>query len=462
MASIFDVVWILTLLVVTGFIAFTVKELWTKGIAAQKSSEDKIIGELTKAIKTIAPVDASDLGIAKEVLGTNKFTTIRFKGPHASTYFTQLLENLLAGVTHVRTEVFDWSNRTVLEVLEEGVAHVVIVEYSPSRAAGVEAEKFNIQEFVKDGRLDVTSEVRLLIPHVECDTDCQVAVIQSIREAAQLSEIKFAGEKQSDNTIQVYELMEQMGSMRFMPAAFEFIKLEDGLARLSFNPLNLDLGTEHYQVPVDAAKGFLADELLAGRNILILGDVGTGKTSYATNVIANLGDNVALVRLDHSTIQELVKPAGKQAYQQFLLKQKGAGVKNVVFYVDEGQQIAHSTSLVPLLELMAGLKTAEVKTSVIAALSAKKADLDQALVREGRAHHIIELTNLSSKKLRALATHIKAATTLVLSPEKLDVLCARKDGATLAQLWACFSPKESVTKWAETFYKYRINQIPEI
>lgn len=459
--GIIDVFYGLFMLVIVGVLVYVIYDLFNRGAVHARAQESRILAKIEQIAKIVTVADQSDLGLAKELLNTASFTTINFKKPVCVPYLIETISTLLDSVEVIRVQVIDWQGLYVLRITAEGIQHLLLIDSHEAKPKYYATDKFVLSEWLKDDTLTVATSMRLIVPLQECDGQCQVGIIESIKEAIELAALKGMEEPREDNTLKIYELIEQMGALRFSKTEFEYLKLAPPLTRLSFDPINLTLGNERYAVQADQTIEFFSDELKAGRNVLILGPVGTGKTSFSTNIIANLGDKTAMIRLDETTLATLDSPAGKSAFHSFMSQQKLLGTELVVFFVDEGQRIAKSEHLTPLLEMMAGLKSSTVKTAVLAALSSPKASLDPALVRKGRAHHIVELAPLGEKKAKALADFIQKNTAFVLNHGQLNELV--KKPATLADVWGCFSEKESVSKWAEIFYKYKVQSgIPAV
>lgn len=456
-----DLIWGLMVLLLVGTFVYVVYDLFNKGRDHSHTQENRIMSKLELIAKSIQVKDQTDLGLAREFLKTDLFTTLNLKATICVPYLIETIVALLDSVEVLRVQFVDWTGIYVVRIMSGGVEHLLIIESQEALSKYYTSDKFNLAEWVQDEQLVVANSLRLLIPHQECDSTCQIAIIESVKEAMLLATIKGTIAEKMDNTLTIFELGEFMGTLKFMKTAFEYLKLEKSLTRLSFNPIPIVLGNSKYAVPADETISFFADELRAGRNVIILGPVGTGKTSFATNIVSNFTEKTALVRLDESTLVTLDSPAGKSAFHNFVAQQKQFGTELIIFFVDEGQKIAKSEHLTPLLELMAGLKQAALKTAVLGALSCKQSELDPALVRKGRAHNIVELTTLDEKKARSLAQFIEKNTSFVLNRTELEM--AVKKPATLADVWGCFSEKEAVSKYAQAFYKYQINQtIPNI
>lgn len=444
------------MLVLFAWVLYAIKDFFKKSIEATMASEKKITEAVVTAIEKTIQIGRSDVDVAKELLGTRKFTTVNFRAPICVPYFIELLKNFLGSVELVRIYSTDYEDRHIYTCIEDGVEHAIILNTSSLKGEYFSSEKFDTREFEKEGLITTAGSIRLLIPHKECEEECQVKLMQSIKEAAALAHLDDVEPKRSENTLQIHELYEFGGRLNFQSVNFSYQSMEATLASLSFNPVNLKLGDESYNVPIGKAKEYFMDELKDGRNVLLIGETGTGKTSLVSNILSEMSTDpeVAIIKLDYPSIQLITAPAGKTTIANFIQRQKDQGVKTIIFYVDEGQSIADSKQLTSLLELMDGMKSIDIKRATIAALNSKFEDLDPALKRPGRAHNIIKLAALKAPAIKALAAWIEKNSTLVINHEKIENL-EKRGHATLAEVWGTFSPQATVQKWKERFFKYR-------
>jgi hypothetical protein len=454
--TLFDVVSIVGILLVLGYLISILKDLFSKSLDAQTKSEAATASTISKAVEKVKTIGEKDIDVAQEVMGTRSYTTINFKKLVATNYFVELLKNRLGIVDLLRISSGDFEDRQIYSVIEDGVTHAIILNAMDYKSAKLTSEKFDVAEWVKDDRISLTDNIRLLLPHKECEEVCQASLLDLIKECVDLAEVTSVDSGRGPNRLNIFELYEIGGRLSFQRTSYTYSEMDSTLASLSFNPISIKLGDEAYSIPVGKVQEYFADELVSGRNVLMVGTTGTGKTSLISNILASVSKDPkqSIVKLDYSAIKLLTSPAGRSSLHSFLEQQKAVGVETVVFYVDEGQSVAESGVLTTLLELMDGLKIEGIKTSTIAAMNKPIAEIDPALRRPGRAHNLIELSLLKPHTITALAAWIEKNSDLVINHAALAEL-TKKGSATLAEVWGTFSPQTSVQKWKEKFYKYR-------
>jgi hypothetical protein len=451
-----DLIFFFVFVLALGYVVWVFRSLAIKQMAELTAIETRKTQVISDAIKSPAPASEADL-MQKEI-GTNRYSTFLFRQDVSVKQFTETLAALVDTVEVIRDVQEEYDNKMTLKITLAGVSHILVISYLNALANSFLSDKFDIKGVVEEDRFKLSLLIKLLTPHQECEDECVNGMMTSIREAIELSVVH--SEKLSKgSTIQVYDLLSSMGNLAFRAANFSFHEMARTLMNISFNNLPIHLGNEQYIVPAGETLDYLVDELSAGRNVMLLGGPGTGKTVLASNIVAELlkKPNIHILRLDYSTIAELAQPTGKSTLASHVSRAANSGVDTFIFYVDEGQAIANSTQLTPLLQLMEGMQLGDVTIGVLAALSAKRNDLDAALLRPGRAHNILELSVLKANKITALASYIQRNLKLVPDQNALDTFVAR-NSATLAEVWGAHTKAETVSKYGSLFERYKVAQ----
>ena len=441
------------------FVVFFFGTRWLKRQAQMYTKvEAAKVEAVNEVVQAIQAIDQSEKSLIASYLG-QKTAAARRSEMVCVRYFIQMLQ---ARADHV--EILKRSDRETVLLIRNGEnKHLLFLEGYRVATEELTAEKFSLDEFLEGAKDDpketiIATSIRIVTSLEECDEDCEIGLHTATKEASAYAAVQFKN-RESANSISLYEMVTPNNghqSFAFREVPFDYHVLGEELANLSYEAVTTPIGDDYYQVPMGKMLEYYCDQLLSGKNILLLGGTGSGKSVLATNIVAGLlAHKVAVLRLDYTTLTNITSSQGRSALYDFAADLQAEKIDKLIMFVDEGQRIANSAQLTPLLEFMEGLALSHVQVSVLGALSQKKSQLDPALVREGRAHTIVELSELRAAKIKAAARYIGNNYQLVLNTDQLKKLEAAGK-ATLAQVWGCFQEKSQVSKWKDNFHKYRI------
>lgn len=205
-------------------------------------------------------------------------------------------------------------------------------------------------------------------------------------------------------------------------------------------------GTKYENIPMGPfVDQELRPSLEEGKNIVITGGTGTGKTQLIKHIVAGL-HGFSLMYLNSTSLQYVVENP------DLLVRAKSRGKLAVVF--DEAQALS-SEALHSLLQLMEGNASIE-GVSYILGLNTEKPD--EMLVRPGRAKHVVRLTQLSKNMARSCCSAIKDFIPgKEVDQAKLNaMLLPTVPTFTLAQVWDCVVDKGRTDKVAAAFKPYKV------
>lgn len=205
-------------------------------------------------------------------------------------------------------------------------------------------------------------------------------------------------------------------------------------------------GAKYENIPMGSfVDQELRPSLEEGKNIVITGGTGTGKTQLIKHIVAGL-HGFSLMYLNSTSLQYVVENP------DLLVRAKSRGKLAVVF--DEAQALS-SEALHSLLQLMEGNASIE-GVSYILGLNTEKPD--EMLVRPGRAKHVVRLTQLSKNMARSCCSAIKDFMPgKEIDQAKLNAMLLPKEPTfTLAQVWDCMVDKGRTEKVAAAFKPYKV------
>lgn len=314
-----------------------------------------------------------------------------------------------------------------------------------------------LKPWFDNGKIPVSDSVSITVANDGCDEDCRVDLQMLAREEVKafLVESKFV--KTTEGAESIMRLsMDALGSPSFTPVQIATPATADDILAASYSPVDIRIAGRQFKVPMNELSPMLVEELSKGKNALVLGPTGTGKTRLAQQIIRDVraADATAhIVTMDLQEVATLMSSKCTDFWERFKALALSEN-KKIIIHVDEGQSLSAKTDTTALLNLLDGVTSGgQGKIGAIVSFNSKKEDLDEALLRKGRADYIIELDKLNKSEIRALAKAIANNNPLLVADQSL---LNSMTEATLAEVWDAFKTKEESTVWAQKFNVYRV------
>ncbi len=263
----------------------------------------------------------------------------------------------------------------------------------------------------QDGNIPVSEGIYLRVPTINCDEVCQLEIMDAVRASVQATSVqRILTVDDRKETAHLFYIRAHDTHLSLASSAFNYVPLDPALLDLSYEPASVSYDQQYDRVPMSQVVQLQSDLLRAGKNCVIMGPTGVGKTTVCRDIWARLvKDGYMVVKLDHDTID------ANQSQLQAVLEENifpmlAEGMyKGVIFAIDEAKALFDSTKANDIiLDLMDGIRKREnVVMGVMISINATAADLDLAILRPGRAHSVTTLAYLSRKRAEALCKHIQ-------------------------------------------------------
>lgn len=342
----------------------------------------------------------------------------------------------------------------VMFTVENGATKMVVeLQLAKLVASTLEAE-VDMQSYVKDGVVEVASDFQITVPIDD------PAIDEIWKRWVNLLDplvVNFVTPNTvPDNRVRVLELLSSKYGEVFQPVAKRCHVLDDTMLEASYEPIHIHHKGEPWKIGVGSIAPSLIQALLSGQNIIITGKPGTGKTTLMMNLVRRakqMAEDLQVVRLNRATLEKIGQPEGKTALLNAISGYEDEFAPSI-FMFDEAQAASDANAMAQLLELMEGVDSYP-NSSVIAILNTDEMEpATKALLRNGRANVVIDLSPLSQKRIDNLTALISSRNPdLNFSATLLAKMVSSEDSVngsiptpkgtlSLCDVWACFTPKE--------------------
>lgn len=295
--------------------------------------------------------------------------------------------------------------------------------------------------------LNMTRNVRILIPGEFCENSCRWDITRNIQSAIRMATInieypvKIGSQRvyttvlSRDNNVMIRE-SSMVVPYKYTAEAFN----------ASYDYSDVEYGGQAYSFAPTILAEFTRDVLKRGENCILFGKAGAGKTSFASYVLGQLQeqDDAYIVLLNSETLQHLKSNSHFETLTEFC-----QGKENVVFYFDEAQIVSSNkdfmTAIISFMEgqFKSRLTSTGATVSVLLSLNVPENEVPEDLVRPGRAHLKVSFRGLPAPKIESLAGNLKKE--VVIPPATLSTLVERgktDEKPLLSEVYAAAVPKE--------------------
>lgn len=198
--------------------------------------------------------------------------------------------------------------------------------------------------YAVDGKLSIITDLQVQLPVTAAPTmtaaDNILTTLNEICESCRVSRVPTVDTKRA-NLVDFYELVESGGYKKFRPVSRPATILPNDLLRASFSPASVTVNGKTQKFTMDILLPFLVEMLQEGKNIVIGGRTGVGKTTLATNILYSLvqGNNeeISVVRLSETAMKQMQEPDARNALLEL------AERADVRFFYDEAQSAGDTT-----------------------------------------------------------------------------------------------------------------------
>ncbi|RTL05052.1 AAA family ATPase [Candidatus Dependentiae bacterium] len=297
--------------------------------------------------------------------------------------------------------------------------------------------------YAVDGKLAIITDLQVQIDVTAAPSltaaDNMLTTLNEICESCRVRRVPPVDTKEK-NLVDFHELVESGGYKKFRAVPRPATILPNDLLRASFSPASVTAGGKTQKFTMDLLLPFLVEMLQEGKNIVIGGRTGVGKTTLATNILYSLmkgkSDDFSVVRLSETAMKQMQEPDARNALLEL------ANDAQIRFFYDEAQSAGDTT---PLLELMDG--AGKLPGSAVLAVIDTAHDIPPQLLRQGRADIYIELHPLELSQANQLKNIIMNSTSFdtdkyqkALTADNVSVdrsIPTPANTIALCDVWAC-------------------------
>jgi hypothetical protein len=263
-------------------------------------------------------------------------------------------ENAMLRVVDTMTQVHagdqtDHGNM-ITYLLEKTIDEVPTKIIATVRYANIEnykdfkSENFDVANWLDEGKLVLSHELTIVCPSEDCDISCKrdltAAVLKAIKDAAvtKVYERSSASNKARHGAIVKYGPNEPP---RFQWAEYRYNHMDTDLLRLSYAPINWTIEGEVYNVDMPTMVEETIETLKAGKNVVVAGSHGRGKTTLLENIESRFVDDkkVVVIRMEGPVVKSLGTQEGMAMFQN-IIQNQCKDDRMVILTFDEAQQFS--------------------------------------------------------------------------------------------------------------------------
>lgn len=272
------------------------------------------------------------------------------------------------------------------------------------------------------------------------DANKDLGKIRQAFEACIVERIYYEEERTQD-TVRVFEMNGTTNSgFNFKPIT-SVVKRLNKAANLLYAPIDLEYQGEVYKIAPDkivqlSAQALNQPTVQQSKNVYIWGTPGTGKTTFADQILANITEDnmyesgTVIVRINAGAIQELTTVGGQSSFDDAIEHlrdryQDEEGYFKVIFLIDEaesalrkGEDGVHSAVNTFMLDLLDGNNRKKYNASTMLIFNAPKSTLQPALFRNGRMGLSFELLPIEAAQATQAVEYFKNTLTNQVFNEK--------------------------------------------
>ncbi len=194
------------------------------------------------------------------------------------------------------------------------------------------------------------------------------------------------------------------------PSKLRVYDMSNAELDLNYAPIQMEFMDKTIPVPMSKLMPYIPKAAAHKENVYVLGPPGTGKTIVSQTALyvtkEELASKVRVFIIATSLVPHLLNPEFEDNASKIFEKE----FINFIF-IDEAQRLFKASdsgeSMSPLLELLSGSTRERYNLTFILVINGKRADLDKALFRAGRAGMIMTLTVLPEAQARAKFAALK-------------------------------------------------------
>jgi hypothetical protein len=255
--------------------------------------------------------------------------------------------------------------------------------------------------------------------------------------------------------------------LQVTPYSRDIIPQDAEMINLAYREVQVEFHGEKHSLPMNDAVDWMTSALLAGENVYMFGQTGTGKTRLSEQLQLRLTQQergANCIQVTTSMLQDIKSIGGLDAFINALSQSSEKGEKNILVFdeaesaLEAGASGVHTELNSLMLQLLDGSIRRDLNLSCVLIFNAPPSSLNPIAFRRGRAGIIIELQALPKAQAEKFAKVLQSSNNVqnkVFDNKQFEkladeanflsngVMYAGVNEITLADIYACFMDRDS-------------------